>query len=110
MIIATSREGKENLHIGFVGLNLAMSYFRYVQASASIPKDIVLVIDRSASMKKFNRMVATKKAAITVLNTLTPDDRIAVVAFSNQAFALGTQSSALEISSKNHSIFNTSFL
>ena len=76
-------------------------YYRYVQASAPKPKDVVLVIDRSSSMRKFDRMLATKNAAVTVLNTLTPDDRIAVITFSDKAFALGTQSSELTVSSKN---------
>ena len=58
-------------------------------------------------MRKFDRMKATKNAAVTVLNTLTPDDRVAVVAFSNQAYALGTCSSELAVSSTNSSPHNS---
>ena len=45
-------------------------------------------------------MDATKNAAITVLNTLTPNDRVAVVVFSNNAFALGTKAAESIVSKK----------
>lgn len=61
-----------------------------MQAITPTPKDIVLVIDRSGSMKKFDRMKSTKNAAITVLNTLNPNDRVAVITFSDEAYPLGT--------------------
>ena len=91
----------KNVRAIFVDITVYIhNFFRYVQASAPTPKDVVLVIDRSASMKKFDRMKVTKQAAITVLNTLTPDDRIAVVVFSDEAYALGTLASEKAVSSK----------
>nr|CAB3227392.1 VWFA and cache domain-containing protein 1-like [Phallusia mammillata] len=72
----------------------------YVQASATKPKDVVVVIDRSASMKDFGKMESAKNAAKTVLSTLTPNDRATVITFSNEAYALGSAKSARAVSSK----------
>lgn len=61
----------------------------YVRASSPLPKDIVIAFDQSASMLRGGKMEATQQAAITVLASLSPDDRVAVVAFNNQAVTLG---------------------
>ncbi|GAX26355.1 voltage-dependent calcium channel alpha-2/delta-4 [Fistulifera solaris] len=53
-------------------------------APSSGPKNIVLVLDKSGSMKE-NRMTLMKKAAIRVIETLTMSDRIAIVVFDETA-------------------------
>ncbi len=60
-----------------------------MRASSPLPKDIVIAFDRSASMLRGGKIEATKQAAITVLASLSPDDRVAVVVFNNQAVTLG---------------------
>ena len=47
----------------------------YVSTATPEPKDVVLVIDTSGSMK-YGRMEVAIKAAQTVVNTLSPDDRV----------------------------------
>lgn len=74
----------------------------YVQASAPIPKDIVIVVDMSGSMEKENRMRAAIHAADTILESLSPNDRVAVVGFSDYAYALGSDISEEAISHKNY--------
>lgn len=53
-------------------------YFRpyYVETVTPTPKDLVLVLDRSESMKTFNIMNLAKEAAKTVIGTLNPNDRV----------------------------------
>lgn len=65
----------------------------YVQTSTSWPKDIVLLIDRSHSMKDFHRMESAIHAAETIIESLGPDDRISVIAFSDEIKILGSQNS-----------------
>ncbi|GAT64923.1 trypsin [Planomonospora sphaerica] len=48
--------------------------------SAPAPKDVVLVLDRSGSMTGW-KMVAARRAAARIVDTLTGDDRFAVLAF-----------------------------
>eukprot|EP00730_Choanoeca_flexa_P016356 TRINITY_DN7704_c0_g1_i1.p1 TRINITY_DN7704_c0_g1~~TRINITY_DN7704_c0_g1_i1.p1 ORF type:complete len:661 (+),score=122.10 TRINITY_DN7704_c0_g1_i1:35-2017(+) len=50
-------------------------------AATSGPKDVVLVIDKSASMSAASRMELTKQAVATVLDTLTLSDHVAVITF-----------------------------
>jgi uncharacterized protein with von Willebrand factor type A (vWA) domain len=45
-----------------------------VDAAMSTRKRLVIIIDRSGSMGGRQRMNLAKDAAVTVLNTLTPDD------------------------------------
>ncbi|XP_078487608.1 VWFA and cache domain-containing protein 1-like [Ciona intestinalis] len=54
----------------------------YVQANVPKPKQVVIVIDKSASMGITNMNLA-KEAAKSVVSTLNPQDRFAVIAFSN---------------------------
>ncbi|XP_039260646.2 VWFA and cache domain-containing protein 1-like [Styela clava] len=55
----------------------------YVVAATPQPKDVVIVIDTSGSMLMENRMEGAKAAVATVLETLNPNDRVAVIAFSS---------------------------
>nr|XP_026690878.1 VWFA and cache domain-containing protein 1-like isoform X2 [Ciona intestinalis] len=54
----------------------------YVQANVPKPKQVVIVIDKSGSMGVTNMNLA-KEAAKSVVNTLNPQDRFAVMAFSS---------------------------
>ena len=47
----------------------------YVETAMPEPKDVVLVIDTSGSMRT-DRMNVTKEAAKTVLSTMKPRDRV----------------------------------
>ncbi|XP_028405667.1 uncharacterized protein LOC114528242 isoform X2 [Dendronephthya gigantea] len=55
----------------------------YVNAAMSARKKLVIIIDRSGSMGREQRMSLAKDAALTVLDTLTPDDYVTTIAFSN---------------------------
>ena len=61
-------------------------------AASSGPKDVVLVLDISQSMaqseEKSERFRKAKDAAITVIDTLTVSDKIAVVLFNGEASVL----------------------
>ena len=48
----------------------------YVEASTPVPKDIIIIIDRSGSMNDDNHMSTAKEAAKTVIGTLNPNDRV----------------------------------
>nr|XP_026692576.1 VWFA and cache domain-containing protein 1-like [Ciona intestinalis] len=61
----------------------------YVQASTPKPKDVIIAIDVSGSMIINNRIGAAIDAATTVLNTLSPNDRVTVITFSDDAKSLG---------------------
>ena len=47
------------------------------------PRDVVLVLDRSGSMGGW-KMVAARRAAARIIDTLTPSDRFAVLAFDHR--------------------------
>lgn len=70
-------------------------------AASSGPKDVVLIIDTSGSMNDYGRMDIAKEAAITIVDTLTVADRVAVVAFSSTAFQIGGYSSLIRATSYN---------
>ncbi|XP_068693104.1 VWFA and cache domain-containing protein 1-like [Montipora foliosa] len=57
----------------------------YVETATPEPKDVVLVIDTSGSMSDGDRIDVAKAAAKTVLSTMNPRDRIALVKFSSEA-------------------------
>ncbi|KAK1735864.1 voltage-dependent calcium channel-like protein [Skeletonema marinoi] len=61
-------------------------------AASSGPKDVVLVLDVSGSMSDYGRMDLAKEAAITVIKTLTISDRVAVIAFSDYAYQVHSDS------------------
>ena len=48
----------------------------YVDAAMSTKKRLVIIIDRSGSMSAKQRMALAKDAALTALNTLTPNDYV----------------------------------
>jgi Ca-activated chloride channel family protein len=52
-------------------------------AAAPRPKDVVLLLDRSGSMGGW-KMVAARRAAARVIDTLTADDRFAVLTFDHE--------------------------
>ena len=54
----------------------------YVETATPEAKDVVLVIDTSASMSGDN-LITTKEAAKTVLDTLNPKDQVGVIRFYN---------------------------
>ena len=59
----------------------------YIAASSG-PKNIILVLDTSGSMKG-QRMELLKKAAIRVVDTLTVGDRVAIIPFATTARVIG---------------------
>jgi hypothetical protein len=59
----------------------------YVAASSG-PKNIMLVLDTSASMTENLKLDLLKKAAKRVVNTLTANDRIGIVRFSDNATSI----------------------
>ena len=63
-------------------------YQPWYVAATSGPKDVILVIDVSGSMSVFNRIGLARDAAISVLNTLTNSDYVAVVLFNSDAVQL----------------------
>ncbi|XP_039253634.2 VWFA and cache domain-containing protein 1-like isoform X1 [Styela clava] len=67
----------------------------YVQTNVPDSKDIVIVIDKSGSMGKIDNsgvklMDIAKEAAKTVVSTLNPHDRVAVIGFSDSIVAMGS--------------------
>ena len=59
-------------------------------AAAAIPKDLVFVLDTSGSMSG-GKIEQTKEALGFILGNLNPDDRFAVIAFSDFTEALQTE-------------------
>jgi len=72
-------------------------------AASSGPKDVVLVIDVSGSMDDYRRIDLAKEAAITIIETLTVADRVAVVKFSSYAHLIGGVSRLIRATSENKS-------
>ncbi|MDD5452925.1 MAG: VIT domain-containing protein [Candidatus Bipolaricaulis sp.] len=58
-----------------------------VRDLAPLPKDLVLVIDRSGSMDG-EKMVQARDAAVFILERLAPDDRFGVIAFDHEILDL----------------------
>lgn len=54
-------------------------------AASTGPKDVVLVIDTSKSMRRNGRMDLARRAAKTVIDTLAVADHVAIVTFSDAA-------------------------
>lgn len=64
-----------------VGLHLPL--FRYIQAATS-PKDVVIVVDVSGSMKGL-RLTIAKHTINTILDTLGENDFVNIIAVSGHA-------------------------
>lgn len=69
-------------------------------AAASGKKDMILVIDRSQSMDGI-KMNSTREAAITILRSLTSEDRVAIVVFSDTARLLVDETRLVSATSEN---------
>ncbi len=50
-----------------------------------LPLNLALVIDTSGSMRDENKLTYVKQAAIALVNRLRPDDRLAIISYSNEA-------------------------
>ncbi|HEY1816993.1 MAG TPA: VWA domain-containing protein [Kofleriaceae bacterium] len=53
-------------------------------ATAAMPKDVTIVIDRSGSMAEDEKMTFAKRAAGKLIDVLDPHDRVNVIAFSDE--------------------------
>jgi Ca-activated chloride channel family protein len=53
-------------------------------ATAAMPKDVTIVIDRSGSMAEDQKMTFAKRAAAKLIDMLDPRDRVNVIAFSDE--------------------------
>jgi uncharacterized protein YegL len=53
---------------------------------AAIPKNLIFVIDVSGSMSNENRLELLKNTLIEVVNKMSPQDRIGIVAFDDQVY------------------------
>jgi Ca-activated chloride channel homolog len=65
------------------------------------PKDLVLLLDRSGSMGGW-KMVAARRAAARIVDTLTDDDRFAVLTFDHEVDRPSTLAAGLVAASDRH--------
>jgi Mg-chelatase subunit ChlD len=70
-------------------------------AASSGPKDVVIVIDVSGLMLDYGRLTLAKEAAVTLVDTLTVADRVAVVSFSSGATQVGGHSGLIRATNDN---------
>ena len=49
-----------------------------MESASPVRKNIVIIIDQSSSMRKDRKMEMAKDAAITVLDTLSPQDNASI--------------------------------
>jgi len=70
-------------------------------AASSGPKDLVLILDVSGSMSDYGRLSIMKDAAITVIDTLSVADKVAVVTFSTTASVLNDQTMLVRATKEN---------
>lgn len=71
------RPGFHVLHVGIKAKD--------IQSSERLPANLVLVADVSGSMKGLNKMELQKQAFITLVSQLRADDKVAIVAYSENA-------------------------
>ena len=64
----------------------------YVNALAPEALDVVIILDKSGSMKENHRMTKSKEAIKIILNLLRPTDRVAFAAFSSYGRPKSTSS------------------
>ena len=69
-------------------------------AAASGKKDVILVIDRSQSMDG-DKIKRAQEAAKTILKSLTSEDRVAIVVFSDRARLLGDETRLVHATPEN---------
>lgn len=72
------------------------------------PRDIVVLLDRSGSMEGW-QMVAARRAAARIVDSLTPADRVAVLAFDHEV-ALGEPAARLAPATDHHRFVATRYL
>ena len=70
-------------------------------AASSGPKDVVLILDISGSMDQYGRLDLAKRAAITVIETLTVADRVAIITFSDEARVVGGYDKLIRTTNEN---------
>ncbi|MGC9328547.1 MAG: VIT and vWA domain-containing protein, partial [Candidatus Hinthialibacter sp.] len=81
------------------GFFLLMAAPKVVQEGEAVPKDVIFVLDKSGSMKGNNKIKQAKEALEFCVRSLNPDDRFAVVTFSDEIEPLTklTEASSKEI-------------
>jgi hypothetical protein len=60
-------------------------------STATGPKDVVLILDKSGSMGDANRIALAKAAALAVIDTLSDYDYVGIVLFNNNVQAYGDE-------------------
>ena len=75
--------------------------------AASGPKDVVIIIDTSGSMRTSGRMAAAIEAAQWTVNTLSATDYATVVAFSSSAEVFGASRKLLPMTGANRKALKT---
>ncbi|VDI38004.1 Hypothetical predicted protein, partial [Mytilus galloprovincialis] len=69
--------------------NVLWQHYAFAATASPKDKDVVILIDSSSSMKQISgvtsksKMIIAKEAARTVIETLNPNDRVAVISFSS---------------------------
>ncbi|MBK7070721.1 MAG: VWA domain-containing protein [Myxococcales bacterium] len=78
-------------------------------AAGGRPRDVVVVLDRSGSMEGW-KMVAARRAAARIVDSLTERDRLAVIAFDNQCESPRAHGGALVPATDRHRFEAVQFL
>ena len=88
--LLTEKKGKDD---GFFMMKLSPDIGADADAGASMPKDVVFVLDTSGSMQEDEKIEQAKKALAHGLRTLNPKDRFGIVTFATEArrYAPGAQ-------------------
>ena len=70
-------------------------------ATAAMPKDVTIVIDRSGSMAEDQKMMFAKRAAAKLIDLLDPHDRVNVIAFSDEVDPLFAAPHAVDAAARD---------
>jgi Ca-activated chloride channel family protein len=70
-------------------------------ATAAMPKDVTIVIDRSGSMAEDQKMMFAKRAAAKLIDVLDPHDRVNVIAFSDEVDPLFAAPHAVDAAARD---------